>query len=466
MNENNEFELEGYWWLPENENNRVLGILKYNQFKGVDLEVYGPLEKVNQLEYKANDENKKDTIYGISFNGEKVTIRNCIKIEKIITDKFIKETYRGLELFIGNAHIYKEFYPIKIYVDFNLLNSWISRENPYSIKTTLDKRNLRKFEFIYNLPDHKSFKFNFNNLYINFGFKFEYQICEEIFGKFYSREKVYFFIEVKDQVDFVEYNRIINIFQSFLTFATSDIVIPQKMYVYLSDNQLLEYYSTFTINISFLEYKLRENMLLPYHEIEKNFIDIFNKWVELYDLLDLNFLNSLYLKILNPIYMFISLVPRIETFFINKYPEKNEIIEKDKYIILREKIIKIIENFYKNYNLNFKKDKDIWINKIESLNIITLKRILKLIMKNLEMILYNLQLFKNKNEIKEFINDVIYSRNYYIHLNKKYKNKAKKGGELYLIAKKIHYILIILILKEFNYDDKEIINKIKRIKYI
>ncbi len=463
FNLDKEFEIKGYWWIPGNENKKIFGILNYSVIKGIYLTLYEYLQKESKINYKI------DLIYGETLDNKdnkKISIHNCILIG--IYENTIKVIIKGLELFIGDLHVPNNFYANKIEVNYTLLDSWLGRENPYNIQTTLkkDKKELIKFKLEYQPPKDIFYKFNFDNLKLNLGFIFSFTTNQKIYGSFASKEKSLAVFSTEQNVDYKNYFlKYINIFQSFLTFAIDNLVIPTKIHIFLPNNSELEYYRIFVKEIPSDEYKLQETMLLPYKNIKNKFVDIFEKWFEIYNILELGFLNSLYYSSLNPIYIFITIIPKLEIFFINYYPDESLIIEKNNFKELKGNIIKLIEKFYLDKNLNFKNDKNLWSNKIDLLNNISLRRILKKIITENENILYTLKIFNSRDEIDNFINDVCNSRNYYIHLLKDYKDKAKKGGELYDLTLKLHLTLIILILKSLRFNQDEIVIYVKRILY-
>ncbi|MBW7941599.1 MAG: hypothetical protein H3C64_04190 [Candidatus Kuenenia stuttgartiensis] len=67
------FELKGYWWLPDSEENKLPGTLTYSQEDGADLELVGvfdskKLEPIQQL----------PIILGVTQQGKSITLYKCI----------------------------------------------------------------------------------------------------------------------------------------------------------------------------------------------------------------------------------------------------------------------------------------------------------------------------------------------------------------------------------------------------
>lgn len=65
------------------------------------------------------------------------------------------------------------------------------------------------------------------------------------------------------------------------------------------------------------------------------------------------------------------------------------------------------------------------------------------------------------NEV-EFIEDIVNTRNYLTHFDKKLETKAKKGKDLYKLAQNMRFFLEICLLKELGITDTTIGDLISR----
>lgn len=94
------FEIFGYWWTPENEENKNPGILYYSQEKGITLELF----KQDLVSLK-NDLGEEEIILGISEESKDISLYRCYAKEKKtkLFQGLSKTTYRAHILFIG-AH--------------------------------------------------------------------------------------------------------------------------------------------------------------------------------------------------------------------------------------------------------------------------------------------------------------------------------------------------------------------------
>ena len=68
------FELKGIWWLPDNKENYIMGILKFNPEDGAYLELMGQLSGYDELE--------ANIILGKTSDGKDITLYKCFEVRK------------------------------------------------------------------------------------------------------------------------------------------------------------------------------------------------------------------------------------------------------------------------------------------------------------------------------------------------------------------------------------------------
>ena len=70
---------KGYWWLPENPNNKVAGILTYTPGERMCLELLGGFENAKGEYMGLFDEENKSIplIYGKDSNAKEITLVDC-----------------------------------------------------------------------------------------------------------------------------------------------------------------------------------------------------------------------------------------------------------------------------------------------------------------------------------------------------------------------------------------------------
>lgn len=75
-------------------------------------------------------------------------------------------------------------------------------------------------------------------------------------------------------------------------------------------------------------------------------------------------------------------------------------------------------------------------------------------------------LFTGKKERKEFIDNVVNTRNYLVHHSELLKSKASKGVMLYHLSKKVNIFLILIVLKEIGFTKEELKKALSSINYL
>jgi hypothetical protein len=69
-----EFEKHGHWWLPNNDNNPIRGILRFEPTEGIILELEGILD-FNEQQWKDDFE----FVVGITLDNQYFTLIECLK---------------------------------------------------------------------------------------------------------------------------------------------------------------------------------------------------------------------------------------------------------------------------------------------------------------------------------------------------------------------------------------------------
>lgn len=72
----NEFQIEGYWWLPENPDNRIAGILHYKPNEESDLQLFGDFDPVQDFISKhfVSESESPLIIWGEDENANKIAL--------------------------------------------------------------------------------------------------------------------------------------------------------------------------------------------------------------------------------------------------------------------------------------------------------------------------------------------------------------------------------------------------------
>lgn len=123
---NDEFNLEGFWWLPDNPDLRVAGVLAFNQNDGPVLTLTGTFSPT--IESLGSEMEDRPTIHGITKDGKAVSLFNALQTSRSggLGQTAVHEVYKGHLLAVG-FHFAAEDDPIftKSYVSFEDIEEWL-----------------------------------------------------------------------------------------------------------------------------------------------------------------------------------------------------------------------------------------------------------------------------------------------------------------------------------------------------
>lgn len=71
------FEYKGYWWKPENPDNKVAGVLSYKPGESITLELIGTFDNENDAVMAFLSKSEESVIHGALENAKKVTLLKC-----------------------------------------------------------------------------------------------------------------------------------------------------------------------------------------------------------------------------------------------------------------------------------------------------------------------------------------------------------------------------------------------------
>ena len=480
-------EYKGKFWLSNKPDYKVEGVLKFtnNEYFRPILELSKPL--INSYEESQEDGKKVITsrskifssddnikIFGILNNlvnggfGYKVSLHKCIPDN---------EGMSALEVFIGDDFV-EEIENLNMEgfsIDYNLLSNWIGKfEYIYKQK---DDRKYLELQFNEPKPIENKLVIGENKYNIDFVFSL---VTERDFTSICVKEPVNVIISNDiNNISFSEVSKLAECLRVFLNFATMEEIKIEKFFGYSKrapEDPLNNYsmyktisYLSLTKNIKHSEEEINNLfMLFSYKTLldNSNFSNVFQRWIQLYEDLELGFINTLFTHSVDPIYYFWSLTPRIESYF-RKRSSKSEnendhkyIVDKNIYSRAKSKLLDVIHTLYKDEE-EWEKEQTLWKSRINFLNEVPLETILdELINENKEIILES-KIMK-ESEIMQFIKGCKNTRNYFAHRDNKKKKKILKGINLLYLANRLKLIFIILILKKLGFKDSNIVEAINR----
>lgn len=447
----NNFELKGFWYLPNNPDNRLYGTLKHIPYESIHLELIGSFDPIEDRISMP----QKNTIFGFTTKKEKVTLYRCLvsNLDNAFSD-MPETTYFVNMCIIGNHYPDEEKIRINcISARMDLFEKWvniymheINFENVGNVKLT--SKNIQSIPF--KLDKETNGKFQFINSH-DFHQNQEFKLVQRTFleleaeGEPFNLEK---FIKKLQHL------------RNFLMLATCDEISITSLTISQDSDEKID--NSRLTHVYFLQNKPKESILkkesrdfmFTYKDIELDFENIINNWF-----------NKAELKgITTAIYLFYQ---NRKSYAENVFLDGTQALEAF-HRRLRQDTAKLKLDFNNKLDLICStispSDSKFIKEKLEFGYEPNLRNRLKTLIAELDPEIRNV-LFTEKKGVNSFIDKVVTTRNYLIHSSESLKSKAASGKEIFYLSKKINYLLIIILLKEIGFTNEKLKNAIDRIKH-
>jgi hypothetical protein len=439
-----EFEYKGIWWIPNNPENKVSGILKFSPEEGTILDLIGSFENDNHIEI----------ILGKSYDGKDITLYNCFEKERSFnTSGFSKSSvYVGM-IFVGaHFHKKKDIKFKELFIHYSHLDEWVNISG-FNIKNGLDEKVIIEYKcpepIQVNIKDYKI------SIY------FQPTISSRLQKEVNIKQKTYIKVESSEEKEYCEYTNITYHIQNFLSLGIGEPIYPLEIKgtTEINKKEIIEgkfsypkveiFYKLLDISKMTRKEIIPFNMLFTFKDISSRFETFLKTWIEKEELLkpvyNLYF-GTLYNSKMYLEHEFLSSIQAIESYHSRVYGGKyltdeeyneiyNSFISFINTIDTKEELKKRLKDYLK-YGNEF------------SLR----KRLKELIEKHQDVVV----LFIDKKDQKSFINKVVVTRNYLTHYDKSKEKDIINNYELFILTQKLKLLLEICLLHELGFSKEEI----------
>ncbi|MBG0754086.1 HEPN domain-containing protein [Vibrio cidicii] len=435
-----EYVKTGYFWLPERDEKKIPGILTIKDGGDIQLEVVGLFDSFNDDEF--------DRIIGHIEDDGLVTLESCFYTNKNVAfsgiskskicvnrvlsgvayDKDEVVTFNTLSFSIDSLDEWIGISGINVNHDKEYKTATISYTPPENISYELDNGMRLEICFAYTLPR------SLNTT--------EAKISQRVYFKLKSEE-------LRPLDDFTEIAYKLTNFLCFAidaTVALKDLSATSKE-IQRNGGDGCKYpvpVKVFYHSIPFSESapdKSWHRMLFTYGTIKSNAQDVFNNWLQAYEIMAPAL--SLYFSTKNGAqkYLegkFLALAQGLETYHRRTNDEK--LMDPFEFDSL---VSKISESCPKEHS-------EWLIGRLMHGNEINLRKRLKQIVEP----------FKDKlgtsKERGKLLGKIVDTRNYLTHYNENLKDNAADGEELWILCQKMEVIFQLHFLKTIGFSEKEI----------
>lgn len=440
-----EFIKTGYFWLPQNEERKIPGTLTISDGGNIELEVVGLFdESIKSL----NKDDDLSRIIGHIEEDGLVTLDNCFYTKKNIPlggiskskvcvnrvlsgvayDKDEPVTFNSLSFSVDCFDEWVGISGIKVDSDWKNRTAAISYDPPNNIAYQLDNGMKLEICFAYTLP--------------GFPNTTEAKITQ----------RAYFKLSCEDLRPLSDFTKIAYKTTNLMCFAIDDTVTLRDLSAVSSEIEreigegekqpvpIRIYYPS----IPFSEKAPKKSwhqMLFNYGAIKSNAEDVFNNWINAYEIIAPAL--SLYFstKIGAQKYLdgkFLTLAQGLETY--HRRTSDEQLMDSSEFDLL---VSGIIENCPEQHSE--------WLKgRLMHGNEINLRKRLKRIIEPFK------EKLGNNKERNKLMRKIVDTRNYLTHYSENLKASAAQGKELWVLCQKMEIIFQLHFLKVIGFSDEEI----------
>lgn len=435
-----ELEILSNWWLPNDNTNKIPGILRFKEPDWPSLELLGAFEPsifYDRMSYKI--------IHGLSQDGKPITLCNC-EVTNINWSSSGTSQAKYLVHFVLIGHHFSDVDDIEFSeadLEFSHLFDWIGRsavEQQFSSDA---------FGLSHTLPNPIEFPADFGKYSCKFGGSTHHEL-----GLHSIRERRFINIKADTSKHIDSFiSEYIRPFQHFLSLGTQKPAFIRRFNFLVSEENSVEVYlRQHSLPVNYAEKRIKgHKMLFTLSDVFERKERILRKWSRnrdktlevrrlIYDTINTG---DLFLH-----HRFLNTIQAIETYHSRVF--KSEILEPTKHKARKKNIVDSCPREHAE-----------WLKaRLANSNSKTLSMRLNDLMRryksSLSPIIADFDWFNKK------IRD---TRNYYTHYNKEFRDKALKDEALLWNTERLSVLANACLLKELGFNRDEIKNLFEKAEF-
>jgi hypothetical protein len=424
---------DGIWWLPDNPDQKVSGSLKIVPGTAAKLSLIGSFRSIKDI---FNTNNDKVTIFGSLPDGKNISLYKCQAINsRISSSGFPIESYIAQTIAIG-SHI-KELDDIRfkrVYIHFSNLDDWVN----------ISGFDIQQLEYTINYRRPEPIKVNIEDCGISIEFEVEGPTRSFVQKEAYIKQKTFLKIEFSEEKPLEDFEYVEKLFRNFLTLGVG---VPVRSLEFKGFSEK-DIYDSVEMIYSAVDIAQKEvfppNMLFTFKDVSIKFENYLTNWFRKAEFLDVVYdlyFSPFYNPKMYSEHIFLSLVQAIESYH-RRTTENRELPQEEHDQRIRD-ILGGVPDAHKS-----------WLeSRLEYSNEPRLRKRLNDVIDRYPGIIG-----KSKDK-KQFINNVIDTRNYLTHYDSKLKERAATDVKgLYDITQRLKHMLELCFLAELGFDETEIKN--------
>lgn len=454
-----EKEFEGHWWLPDNPDSKVGGVATFSPNEGVLLNLFSSL--IEDQEYLGGESVfEPDFIHGITTDGEKITLKNCIRENYSTTYsdgvRVSNSNYQAISLLLGD-HFTGEIRFDRFRTQFPLLTEWSGVSGISYSGSVLEEGKAsagETFEMIYEFPE--SITAELDDLTLELVFNADFNMSRV--GGASINEQVYFDVQLDKEE--ISYEKVVDnaaTLQDFITLATGKEVQISKL-IGLSErsggpgyNDIEIFFSTNSdLKLPDSLHPMKANFVLA--DIADEFSEVMGNWFSRYR--SLKPVYNLYFSVQYNSEMyaqnqFLSLTQAIETYHRREFG--GQYLPDDEFEEVYEDLCNNIPDQVDTDFRDHLKD-----GTFKYANEYSLRKRLSELVSEHEDVLRELPL-----DIESSVNKIVNTRNYFTHYDEDIPNRAD-ADELRPLILQVRSILETVLLSDLGIPEDQIVERLQK----
>jgi hypothetical protein len=446
-----EFEYQGYWWLPDEPEDKVPGTLKFDPIEGTTLNLLGVLEGLEGLQTAP----QPALILGMSSDGRSITLQDCSRIGATISfPGYPISTWTANRVLVG-AHFDAEddvgFE--RLIVHYFHLNEWagVSGFDHVSFAQPPEAAPIR---IEHNLPDPITVSVG-RDMDITLDFEAKLNLAPRPVVEAGVVQNAYFTIKFPRRKPLDELLETVYYLQNFLSLGVGVPVYPQAVLGALGPPEeavLVEIYYRPLGRTDSARRVLPAEMLFAREDLPGGLDRSLNDWFEKAE--NLEPVYQLYFGLMYdprtyPRYQFLGLMQALEAYH-RRTTDTRDLPEEEH----ERRIDSILEAAPEEY-------RDWLEKKLAYSNEPNLRKRLKEIFGMYPESVAFIVGDRSKDR-QRFIDKIGNTRNYLTHHDESLKRKAARGEELIQIIRKLRSLLKVCLLGKIGFEDTQIKDRLFR----
>lgn len=439
-----EYKKTGYFWLPEQEDTKIPGVLSIVDGGDAELEIIGHFNGTKSL----NDDENFNRIIGFVEDDGLITLDNCFYTLKNVSFGGISKSKILVNKVLCGAKWDKDepitFNTFSFSID--CLDEWVGISG---IAVDSDHTG-RTTTITYTPPEKISFLLN-NGMTLEVCFAYTLPGFPNL-KEAKITQAAYFRLESKELCELNDFISIASKITTLVCFAMDEIVsiknvsaTSSEIQSNINDNRKyspsIKIYYPSTTYVEKVPNKNWHKMIFTFGVIQENAQDVFNKWLDAYEYLSPAMNLYFSTKINAQKYLdgkFLALVQGLETY--HRRTNKDTLMDPDLFQQIVTDIIK-----------ECPEEHIPWLEgRLMHGNELNLGKRLKSIIEPFK------EIFGNSKERSKLLRNIVNTRNYLTHYSESLEDDAVNGVDLWNICEKIEVIFNLNFLQVIGFTDEEI----------